>query len=104
MLTILHASDLQFGKPFRPRAAEAFRNLAFDTMPHLIVVSGDLTQRAKGREFKAAWEFLQRLPTVPLVVTPGNHRVEHRGYGDLRRSRPGGKIWTGSSGASDTAL
>ena len=75
MLTILHASDLQFGKPFRPRAAEAFRNPAFDTMPHLIVVSGDLTQRAKGREFKAAWEFLQRLPTVPLVVTPGNHDV-----------------------------
>jgi 3',5'-cyclic AMP phosphodiesterase CpdA len=75
MLTILHASDLQFGKPFRPRAGEAFRNLAFDVMPHLIVVSGDLTQRAKPREFKAAWDFLQRLPTVPLVVTPGNHDV-----------------------------
>jgi 3',5'-cyclic AMP phosphodiesterase CpdA len=75
MLTILHASDLQFGKPFRPRAGEAFRNLAFDVMPHLIVVSGDLTQRAKPGEFKAAWEFLKRLPTVPLVVTPGNHDV-----------------------------
>lgn len=75
MLTILHASDLQYGKPYRPRAAEAFRNLAFDVMPHLIVVSGDLTQRAKGSEFKGVWEFLQRLPTVPLVVTAGNHDV-----------------------------
>ncbi len=74
-ITILHASDLQVGKPFRPRAGEAFRNLAFDVMPHLIVVSGDVTQRAKGREFKAAWELLQRLPSVPLVVTPGNHDV-----------------------------
>lgn len=74
-LKILHGSDLQVGKPFRPRAAEAFRRLAFEVEPHLIVVSGDLTQRAKQREFRAAWEFLQRLPTVPLVVTLGNHDV-----------------------------
>ncbi len=74
-LKILHASDLQVGKPFRPRAAEAFRRLAFEVEPHLIVVSGDLTQRAKRREFRAAWGFLQRLPTVPLVVTLGNHDV-----------------------------
>ena len=74
-LKILHGSDLQVGKPFRPRAAEAFRRLALEVEPHLIVVSGDLTQRAKQREFRAAWEFLQRLPTVPLVVTLGNHDV-----------------------------
>lgn len=74
-LKILHASDLQVGKPFRPRAAEAFRRLAFDVEPHLIVVSGDLTQRAKQREFRAAWQFMKRLPTVPLVVTLGNHDV-----------------------------
>jgi 3',5'-cyclic AMP phosphodiesterase CpdA len=74
-LKILHASDLQVGKPFRPRAAEAFRRLAVQVEPHLIVVSGDLTQRAKQREFRAAWEFLKRLPTVPLVVTLGNHDV-----------------------------
>ena len=74
-LKILHASDLQVGKPFRPRAAEAFRRLAFEVEPHLIVVSGDLTQRAKQREFRAAWEFMKRLPTVPLVVTLGNHDV-----------------------------
>jgi 3',5'-cyclic AMP phosphodiesterase CpdA len=74
-LKILHASDLQVGKPFQPRAAEAFRRLAFEVEPHLIVVSGDLTQRAKQREFRAAWEFMKRLPTVPLVVTLGNHDV-----------------------------
>jgi len=74
-LKILHASDLQVGKPFRPRAAEAFRRLAYEVEPHLIVVSGDLTQRAKQREFRAAWEFMKRLPTVPLIVTLGNHDV-----------------------------
>ena len=75
LLRILHASDLQVGRPFRPRAAEAFRRLAFDVNPHLIVVSGDVTQRAKAREFRAAFEFLKRLPDVPLVVTAGNHDV-----------------------------
>ncbi len=74
-LTILHGSDMQMGKPFRPRAGEAFRNLAFATMPHVIVISGDVTQRAKRREFDAAWDLLKRLPEVPLVVTPGNHDV-----------------------------
>jgi len=75
MLKILHASDLQVGKPFRARAGEAFIQLAFDIKPHFIVVSGDLTQRAKRTEFRAAWALLKRLPTVPLVVTPGNHDV-----------------------------
>ena len=75
MLRILHGSDLQMGRPFRPRAAKALRQLAFEVDPNLIVISGDLTQRAKVHEFQAAWKFLEALPQVPLVVTPGNHDV-----------------------------
>ena len=63
------------GRPFRPRAAKALRQLAFEVDPNLIVISGDLTQRAKVHEFQAAWKFLEALPQVPLVVTPGNHDV-----------------------------
>jgi 3',5'-cyclic AMP phosphodiesterase CpdA len=74
-LTILHASDLQCGRPFVPRAAEAFVRLAHDVAPDVVVVSGDLTQRAKARQFVMAMELLARLPDVPLVVTPGNHDV-----------------------------
>ena len=75
MLRILHGSDLQMGRPFRPRAAKALRQLAFEVDPNLIVISGDLTQRAKVHEFQAAWTFLEELPQVPLIVTPGNHDV-----------------------------
>ena len=75
MLRILHGSDLQMGRPFRPRAAKALRQLAFEVDPNLIVISGDLTQRAKVHEFQAAWKFLEVLPQVPLIVTPGNHDV-----------------------------
>jgi 3',5'-cyclic AMP phosphodiesterase CpdA len=63
------------GRPFCPRAAKALRQLAFEVDPNLIVISGDLTQRAKVHEFQAAWKFLEVLPQVPLIVTPGNHDV-----------------------------
>jgi len=63
------------GRPFRPRAAKALRQLAFELDPNLIVISGDLTQRAKVHEFQAAWKLLEELPQVPIVVTPGNHDV-----------------------------
>jgi Predicted phosphohydrolases len=42
--------------------------------PDLVVVSGDLTQRAKTKEFIAAREMLDRLPR-PQIVVPGNHDV-----------------------------
>jgi 3',5'-cyclic AMP phosphodiesterase CpdA len=73
---ILLGSDLQVGKPYRPPVAEAFLVLARALGPDLIVVSGDLTQRAKAAEFRVARAFLDALPEgVPVVVTPGNHDV-----------------------------
>jgi 3',5'-cyclic AMP phosphodiesterase CpdA len=74
-LTILHASDLQCGRPYVPRAAEAFVRLAHRLQPDVVVIAGDLTQRAKAREFRAAVELMGRLPKVPTIVTPGNHDV-----------------------------
>jgi 3',5'-cyclic AMP phosphodiesterase CpdA len=74
MLTLLHASDLQYGRPFRPEAAEAFVRFAHELGADVYVVSGDLTQRAKAAEFRAARDLLARLPG-PVIVTPGNHDV-----------------------------
>lgn len=42
--------------------------------PDLITISGDLTQRARSSEFKAARVFLDSLP-FPQIVVPGNHDV-----------------------------
>ena len=75
MLTVLHASDLQCGRPFLSYAAEALVLLAQQATPDVIVLSGDLTQRAKDSEFRAAQALMERLPSVPIVVTPGNHDV-----------------------------
>jgi len=75
VITIVHASDLHFGAPYRPEAGDAFLEATDAVDPDLVVLSGDLTQRAKVREFRQARAFLERLPDVPVVVTPGNHDV-----------------------------
>ena len=75
MITIVHGSDLHFGKPHDPAAAETFMETIHDLSPDLLVLSGDFTQRAKVQEYEAARSWLDRLPGVPTVVTPGNHDV-----------------------------
>lgn len=46
----------------------------WEIMPDLTAVSGDLTQRARAREFREARVFLESLP-VPHIIVPGNHDV-----------------------------
>lgn len=69
----MHLSDLHFGRddPLLVEAAvEDVRRLE----PHVVAVSGDLTQRARASEYAAARDFLRRLPR-PQVVVPGNHDI-----------------------------
>jgi 3',5'-cyclic AMP phosphodiesterase CpdA len=75
MLTILHLSDVHFGPPYVPEVGEALLRAAAELEISLVVASGDFTQRAKPEQFAAARAFLDRLPDVPRVVTPGNHDV-----------------------------
>lgn len=75
MIKILHGSDLHFGKPHDPDVAERFLRTIHTTAPDILVLSGDFTQRAKEREFQQARAWLDRLPEIPVVVTPGNHDV-----------------------------
>jgi 3',5'-cyclic AMP phosphodiesterase CpdA len=74
-MRILQGSDLQIGKPFRPRVADAFVSMARDLDPEVVVLAGDLTQRAKVHEYEIARQLLADLAGVPVVVTPGNHDV-----------------------------
>jgi predicted MPP superfamily phosphohydrolase len=48
--------------------------LAAERRPHLVVVSGDLTQRARPEQFRAERAFVDSLP-APAIVVPGNHDV-----------------------------
>jgi 3',5'-cyclic AMP phosphodiesterase CpdA len=73
MRTIAHLSDLHFGR--LDRAIPPALIAAIDAAePDVVVLSGDLTQRARRREFDDAREFLDDLPS-PQIVVPGNHDV-----------------------------
>lgn len=74
MADVLHISDLHFGPPFLRDRAEAALQLARQLQPDAVVVSGDLTQRAKSRQFREAASYLERFE-APTVVVPGNHDV-----------------------------
>lgn len=74
-LKILQISDLHFGPPFVPEVGEALLKLAPEINSDAIVISGDLTQRAKPEQFREAKRFLERLPAAPQLVIPGNHDV-----------------------------
>ena len=74
MAKILQVSDLHFGPPFLPEVAEAVLVHAQELNPDVVVVSGDLTQRARPAQFAAAADFLAKFQK-PLVVVPGNHDV-----------------------------
>jgi 3',5'-cyclic AMP phosphodiesterase CpdA len=72
--TILHFSDLHFGEAHAPDRAEGLLEAVKRTQPTVVAVSGDLTRRARPREFRDARDFLARIDR-PLVVVPGNHDV-----------------------------
>jgi 3',5'-cyclic AMP phosphodiesterase CpdA len=85
---VAHVSDLHFGRldqSMLPALAQAITA----AQPDALVVSGDLTQRARAREFIEARAFLDSLP-FPKIVVPGNHdiplfNVISRGFTPLAR-------------------
>lgn len=70
---IAHISDLHFGTE-KQKIADGLVVDLHALQPDLVVVSGDLTQRARSGQFKAARDFLKKLPQPQLTV-PGNHDV-----------------------------
>ena len=71
MRVIAHISDLHFGRVDQ-KVLSALTDKITACKPDLIAVSGDLTQRARTAEFRAARAFLD-LFSQPKVIVPGNH-------------------------------
>nr|WP_314547342.1 metallophosphoesterase family protein [uncultured Massilia sp.] len=73
MRTLVHLSDLHFGR-VDPALLDPLRDLVHRIAPTAVVVSGDLTQRAKSEEFEQARAWLDTLPD-PQIIVPGNHDI-----------------------------
>lgn len=73
MRTLVHISDLHFGR-IDNQVLAPLRELIGDLRPDVVVVSGDLTQRARSAQFRQARHYLDTLPQ-PQIVVPGNHDI-----------------------------
>ena len=74
MTTLLQISDPHFGT-VQPDVMEALVRMAKAQQPELLVLSGDITQRARVHEFSQARAFCDRLGIAQRLIIPGNHDV-----------------------------
>lgn len=73
MTTIAHISDLHFSLA-SPAVVSALLRALHSARPSLLAISGDLTQRARTRQFAEAQRFIESAPR-PMLMVPGNHDV-----------------------------
>jgi 3',5'-cyclic AMP phosphodiesterase CpdA len=73
MRTIVHLSDLHFGR-LDGRVVGSLLSAINELEPSLVAISGDLTQRARRRQFEEARAFLESIRS-PRLVIPGNHDI-----------------------------
>lgn len=74
MTLLLHISDPHFGTEQQP-VVDALLQLAGTHRPDLVVLSGDITQRARRAQFSAARAFVDQFGKTPFLIVPGNHDI-----------------------------
>ena len=75
LLTLYHISDLHFGLEDQ-RALAFFKTELARERPAAVLITGDLTMRARHREFAAASAWIAALD-VPVTVEVGNHDMPY---------------------------
>ena len=74
MSVLLHISDTHFGTE-EPKVVAALQKLASDIRPDALMLSGDVTQRARSAQFAAARQFCDSLQIPKMLALPGNHDI-----------------------------
>lgn len=74
MTLLLQLSDPHFGTEQAPVMA-ALERLVAAQRPDLLLLSGDITQRATVAQFAAARAFVDRLQVPRVLAVPGNHDI-----------------------------
>ena len=74
MTVLLHISDTHFGTE-EPPVVAALQAFVRDQHPDAVILSGDITQRARSAQFAAARRFCDSLGVARLLALPGNHDI-----------------------------
>jgi 3',5'-cyclic AMP phosphodiesterase CpdA len=75
MTRLFHISDLHFGLE-DPAALAWFAHIVKSEQPDAVLITGDLTMRARTQEFAAACDWIESL-AVPVTVEVGNHDLPY---------------------------
>lgn len=75
MTRLFHISDLHFGLEDRA-ALHWFKECVRREQPDAVLITGDLTMRARTHEFAAACDWIEALD-VPVTVEVGNHDLPY---------------------------
>ncbi|MEQ8589340.1 MAG: metallophosphoesterase [Thalassobaculaceae bacterium] len=75
MTRLVHLSDLHFGRTDLT-LIDPLRREIERARPDIVIVSGDLTLKARNGEFSDAAAFIRDLP-APCFVVPGNHDIPY---------------------------
>lgn len=73
-MVLLHLSDLHFGTE-QPAVRDALCRLTQRLEPDIALLTGDVTQRARPVQFRAAAEFIRNLGVATVLAVPGNHDI-----------------------------
>src|SRR5688572_21682491 len=73
-MTLAHLSDIHFGRIAYPEIVDGLVEEVNGGEIDLVVISGDLTQRALPSQYRAARKMIDAF-TAPTLVVPGNHDV-----------------------------
>lgn len=74
MTVFAHISDTHFGTE-QPAVTEALRTWVKEQGADVVILSGDITQRARTAQFAAARAFCDSLGVAHLLTLPGNHDI-----------------------------
>lgn len=74
MTTLIQISDTHFGTE-QPPVVAALVELTHRIKPAAVILSGDITQRARRSQFSAARRFVEQLEVPAYLAIPGNHDI-----------------------------
>lgn len=74
MTTLLHLSDTHFGTEL-PAVMSALWSAVSEITPDIVLLSGDITQRARRSQFERARHFIDSLQVERFLAIPGNHDI-----------------------------
>lgn len=74
LLRVVHLSDPHFGTT-RIDVVDGLLNILKKIQPALILLTGDITQRARANQFRAAKDFIDQLGSAAVIAVPGNHDI-----------------------------